>query len=355
MTPDQFIRDIAKNAPAPIYLFVGPEGYQRGLCRKALLKAVTGSDTIAGAADAFTHLDLDEMKLNEALDDARAMSLFADRRLIWIGSAESALPRGKVLAADDAETGYSAGLATYVKRPTPGVVVILDARRYDLDNNEDKARIERLQKFYAPIRNVVEFRALPPEAARTLAQDAARKAKLQLGVSELGLLIEACAGDAFRITNEIEKLSLYAGTDRKITEDDLAALVPNARTSSIFALVAALGRGDRGRSLEILDALVREGEYLPLALTFVAAQFRYALIAHEAKLRSSQAIQGHLSKLGIRLWGSRAEQILETTTSFSPARTERAMRLVFGADRGLRDARPDDRSVFEQFILQLTD
>ena len=355
MTPEQFTREISKNPPAAIYLFVGTEGYQRGLCRKALLKAVTGADTMEAAADAFSALDLDEMKLNEALDDARAMSLFADRRLIWIASAESALPKGKALAADDAESGYSAGLAAYVKRPTPGVVVVLDARRYELDSNEDKPRIERLQKFYAPIRNVVEFRPLPPEAARSLAQDAARRVKLQIGVSELGLLIEACAGDAYRITNEIEKLSLFAGVDRRVTAEDLAALVANARTSTIFALVAALGRGDRGKSLEILDALIREGEYLPLALTFVASQFRYALMAHEAKLRSSQAVQSHFQKLGIRMWRDRSEQVLETMSSFSPGKTERAMRLVYNADKGLRDARPDDRSVFEQFILELTE
>ncbi len=29
------------------------------------------------------------------------------------------------------------------------------------------------------------------------------------------------------------------------------------------------------------------------------------------------------------------------------------MTLIFRADRGLRDARPDDRIVMEQFILQL--
>ena len=355
MTPEQFIRDVAKNPPASIYLFVGVEGYQRGLCRKALLKAATGTTSIEAAGDAYSHLDLDEMKLNEALDDARAMSLFADRRLVWIASAESALPRGKALTAEDAESGYTAGLASYVKRPTPGVVVVLDARRFDLDSNEDKPRIERLQKFYTTVKNVVEFRSLSVEAARQLAQGQASKAKLQIGTGELGFLVEACALDAHRIINEIEKLSLYAGEDRKITTEDMAALLPNARTSNIFALVASLGRGDRGKSLEILDNLVREGEYLPLALTFVASQFRYALMAHESKLRSSQAIQGHFSKLGIRMWRDRAEQVLETMTSFSAAKTERAVRLLFAADRGLRDARPDDRSVFEQLILQITD
>ena len=55
------------------------------------------------------------------------------------------------------------------------------------------------------------------------------------------------------------------------------------------------------------------------------------------------------------MWGGRAEQVLETVTSFSQARTEKALRLLYDADRGLRDARPDDRSVFENLILELTD
>ena len=354
MTPEQFRRDITKNQPSPLYLFVGSEGYQRGLCRKALMKAVLGTDSAAEAGDGFTHLDLSEIKIDEALDDARAMSLFVTKRLIWISSAEAVLPRGKALS-DDPESGHAAGLNAYVKRPSPDVVVVFECSRYDFDNNEDKPRLERLHKFFASVKQVVEFKPLDAQSARSLAQDAVQRAKLQIGPSELALLIESCAGDAFRITNEIEKLSLYAGTDRKVTKDDLLALVANARTSTIFALVAALGRGDRGKSLDILDSLVREGEYLPLALTFVASQFRYALVAHEAKLRSSGAIQSHLGKLGIRMWGGRAEQVLETVSSFSQARVEKGLRLLFDADRGLRDARPDDRSVFESLILELTD
>ena len=354
MTPEQFRRDLTKNPPAPMYLFVGSEGYQRAACRKALLKSVLGVETTTEAGDGYTHLDLDELKINDALDDARAMSLFTTRRLIWVSSAESALPKGKAIS-DDKETGHTAGLNAYANKPSPDVVLVFDAGRYDFDSNDDKPKLERLHKFYASVRYVVEFRAMAPEAARTLAQDAIRKTGLQIGVSELGLLIDACSGDAFRITNEIEKLSLYAGKDRKVTADDIAELVPNARTSTIFALVATLGRGDRSRSLEILDALVREGEYLPLALMFVASQFRYALVAHEAKLRSSAAIQGHFAKIGVRMWRDRSEQVLETMTSFSADKTEKAIRLLSKADRGLRDARPDDRSVFENLILELTD
>ena len=266
MTPEQFRRDIAKNPPSPVYLFVGSEGYQRGLCRKALMKAVLGVSTAEEAGDGFTHLDLSEVKINEALDDARAMSLFTTRRLIWVSSAEAVLPRGKAIS-EDPDSGHTKGLNAYVKRPSPDAVVVFECSRYDFDNNDDKPRIERLGKFFASVKQVVEFKALDASSARSLAQDAVQRAKLQIGASELGLLIEWCAGDAFRITNEIEKLSLYAGTDRKVTKDDLTSLVANARTSTIFALVAALGRG-----LGLCQALLEANAAGALACTRLGAQ-----------------------------------------------------------------------------------
>jgi DNA polymerase III delta subunit len=53
------------------------------------------------------------------------------------------------------------------------------------------------------------------------------------------------------------------------------------------------------------------------------------------------------------MWGSRAEQVSQTAAKFSQPQLERGLRLIYNADKGLRDARPDDRIIMEQFILQL--
>src|SRR5580704_9681155 len=107
MTPDQFLVSLQKGSPAAVYLFLGPEPYQRERCRQALLEAVLGSapeDRESG----LTRVDLSEIPLAAALDDARALSLFASRRVIWIGSAEAILPRGRAASdsdpSDDATT-----------------------------------------------------------------------------------------------------------------------------------------------------------------------------------------------------------------------------------------------------------
>ena len=38
MTPEQFLNQIRKQPPGPLYLFLGPENYRREMCRRALVE-----------------------------------------------------------------------------------------------------------------------------------------------------------------------------------------------------------------------------------------------------------------------------------------------------------------------------
>jgi DNA polymerase-3 subunit delta len=352
MTPAQFLTRIERGDIASAYLFLGPEAYQRRRARAALLKAALGT---AGREDALTQYDLSEAALAEVIDDARALSLFASERVIFAGNAEAALPRTR--AGEDAEesdgvAGSADTLQAYMKDPTPGVVLVFDAARFDFEG-EDRKKQERVRKFYAAVGDPVEFKRASTDEARRETAALARRVGLSMDPAIVDLLVEALAADLTRIAVEVEKMALYA-QGRPVTEEDVALLVPDARATTIFALVAALGRRDRTRSLELLDTLFRDGEYLPVALSFLSAQFRAALVAKETGLRSPQQIQGHFAKMGVQMWGSRAEQVFQTVAKFSKPQLERAMKLTFEADRDLRSARPDDRIVMEQFILRLT-
>lgn len=348
MNPEQFLQRISKEPPAPVYLFLGPELYQLGLCRRALIEKILAP---ADREEGFSRHDLDQTTLAAVLDDARSLSLFARERIVWVASAESALPRSRT--AGEEEKSAANELAEYVRHPTPGTVLVFEASRYGFEG-DDRAKSERVHKFYSAIPHVVEFQAYSIEAARRLAQDLAKKAGLQIGLAEIGLLVESLAADPSRISNEIEKLRLYTAAKRKVTADDIVLLAPDAYQSTLFALVNALGRGDRKRSIDCLDALLRAGEYLPLALTFLATQLRLAMAARDEGLRTAPQIQAYFTKEGIRIWRDRAEQVHQTMTAFPGEKLARAIEKVFWADKAFRDTRPDDRVVMEDLVFSLT-
>jgi DNA polymerase-3 subunit delta len=346
MTAGQLIARVQKRAIPPVILLLGPEAYERRRIKEALLSAFP--------EESVTRHDLTESSLAEVIDDCRSLSLFAADRLLWVASGEAALPRGRA-SEDEGEEGAPAGNAAplndYLKDPTPGVTLVFEAARFDFDG-DDKRKQDRVRKFYGAVPDVVELRRFSNEDARREAEVLVRRAGFRVDPAALDLLVEALAGDIARMAVEIEKLALFAGS-RQVGVDDITALVPDARATTIFALVNALGRRDRGRALEALDTLTREGEYLPLALVFLSTQFRMALVAREAGLKSGQQIQSHFTRSGVPMWGSRADQVYQTMTKFSKSQLERAVDLIYQADKGLRDTRPDDRIVMEQFILRL--
>jgi DNA polymerase-3 subunit delta len=351
MSPDQFLARMKKGSVAPAYLFLGTEAYGRARCREALIGAMLSPEE---CEQGLAQYDLRETSVPDVIEDARSLSLFAARRVIVAANAEMALPRQKSEEEEeDAEASASGGvqaLDDYMKDPTPGVVLLIEAVRFDFEG-EEKKRLERVRKFYSSVTETVELRRHSMDEALREAQALTHRSGLSIDQAALGLLVEVLGADVARIAVEIEKLSLYG---KPVGQDDIASLVPEARAATIFALVSALGRRDRRRSLRILDTLTRDGEYLPLALSFLSTQFRMALVSQESGLRSAPQIQGHFTRLGIPMWNSRAEQIYQTVAKFSKEQLELGLKLIFEADRGMRSTRPDDRIVMERFIFALT-
>lgn len=304
----------------------------------------------------FSKIDLEESSLPKILDDARSFSLFARDRVIWISSAELALPRRFTAESDDEDNPKKSSepdLATYLKHPTDGTILVFECSRYDF-SGDDRNKLERVQKFYSDVPVTVEFRPLSAEASRYLAQDLAKQHNLKFGGAELAMLLEAVAGDANRLSAEMEKLSLFVGPEASVSENDLRTMVPNASQTTIFNLVNALGKRDRVNALRSLDILVREGEYLPLALTFLSMQFRLALAAKEAKLTNANQAVAFFTKLGVRIWRDRAEQVLATASAFAAPQLMHAVTLIYETDKKFREGYKDDRLVMEGLVLALT-
>ena len=87
MTPAQFLARVKRNEIPPVCLFLGQESYNRKRCREALVAAAQGVES--------EQYDASETSLAAIIDDARAMSLFASERLIFVIGAETAMPRSR--------------------------------------------------------------------------------------------------------------------------------------------------------------------------------------------------------------------------------------------------------------------
>ena len=162
MTPAQFLTQLKRQEPGPAYLFLGAEPYRRQACGKALLEKVLPGEA---REQGLAHFDLRETSWSAVVDDACSLSLFAPRRVVWVSNAEASLPRGKVGEEGAGTTGPLGPLPRYLKQPTPGVVLVVEASRFELDG-EDKAKADRVRKLYSAIPAQVEFPRFSAAEAR---------------------------------------------------------------------------------------------------------------------------------------------------------------------------------------------
>ncbi len=354
MTPRAFLQHFRKEGkPAAGYLFLGTEQFYRDRCRAALKKAVLGEPA---DPQGLAEIDLKEQPLSRLADEARTPSLFAASRLIIARNAEAVLPRG-----GSKENRGRALLKEYFARPTPGVVVLIEATRFDGRDRDGKAALERAAKFFSSVPETVELKALTMQEAVKAAATLAGRLNLAVERSVLAELVEMLAGDVAKIENNLQKLALYAAPASEagaapaaITSRDIELLVPEARQSGLFDFSDALARRDRTRALELLDTMSKAGVYWPMQLSLIAKLFREALAANELRLRGAGSVGSKLGSYGLRLWPARARQVAEIASRFSGGELERALVALFEADRELRSSNPGERIVMEHLVVRLT-
>src|SRR5207237_413867 len=73
-------------------------------------------------------------------------------------------------------------------------------------------------------------------------------------------LVDALGADMMLISNELEKLMLYAGERRHISLGDVETMVLAAKQRSLYELTDAISAKDSARALVVLDAILSSGD-----------------------------------------------------------------------------------------------
>src|SRR5919202_1921780 len=143
-----------------------------------------------------------------------------------------------------------AKIVDYLKDPSPEADLVMLAEK-----------LGAREKLLAAVKKVGEVHNFEQPTGKALARwavDYANQQGLTMPEDVAEELMERCSNDKARVSKETEKLALYAmGT---ATMEDVEALCPPDLQSNLFRFVDALGAGDRGRALGLLEALVGTGE-----------------------------------------------------------------------------------------------
>ena len=118
------------------------------------------------------------------------------------------------------------------------------------------------------------------EEATEIVRDRAQKKKLQFEDEALDLFVLLTGGDTRQIENELEKIDLYLGRERRVGAEQVRMLVPLSRAGVIFELGNALAARDLERALTLVRRLLDQGESaIGLLLVAILPTVRNLLLA----------------------------------------------------------------------------
>ncbi len=106
-------------------------------------------------------------------------------------------------------------------------------------------------------------------------------------------LVGFVGNDLWLMSNEIEKLMVYAA-GRRIEEDDVKALVSNAREAGVFAMVDAIIELRARKAQEYLQQLLRQGAAPAQLLVMISRQVR--IIFQIKELRNQKKTRAEIQK-----------------------------------------------------------
>jgi DNA polymerase III subunit delta len=215
-----------------------------------------------------------------------------------------------------------AKIVDYLENPSPEADLLMLGEK--LDTRE---------KLLAAVKKTGEVHDFKQPTGRALAKWAighAKKQGLELPEDVAGELVTRCSDDKMRVMGEIEKLALYA--EGSATLEDVEALVPPDLQSNIFRFVDALSAGERGKALELLEALLSTNEPPLRILYMIRRQFR--LLARARSLFEGDASRSEVaSTLKVPPFVAKK---LEEQSSMSEEGLENALALVLDLERGLK-------------------
>ena len=312
-----------------LYIFHGEDDFSQ---REELARIKAELDTDGMLVNNTTLLEGAQLRPDELAAVCNTVPFLSGRRLVIVegllGRFETSPARRRRGRRDESSRealGPWRDLADALSQmPETTTLVLVDGR---------VSAKNPLLGLLSPLGHVQECSRLPLRAVPGWIEERARRSGVSLSPGAARLLADLVGNNLWLVSQELNKLALYA-LDRRIEEEDVRALVASAREAGVFSMVDAVIEGRLDQAMRMVEQLMEQGASVPYLLTMIARQYRHLLIAKELSLARLPP-----EEIGTRL-EIRSDfplrKVLEQAARYSIPQIEASYRRLLEADVGIK-------------------
>jgi DNA polymerase-3 subunit delta len=203
-------------------------------------------------------------------------------------------------------------------------------------------------KELSPLAKLRLFPRLRSKRLTTWIQQWVAEKNGTITVKAADLLAQLIGGDLWAMSNEIDKLLLYA-QGRNIDEDDVRQLVGYAQEANIFALADAVLERQPKIAYRILHRLYQEGASSTYILAMITRQLR--LIVQTKELSSRLSPTQIQAKLGLKSYA--LDRTIDQAKSYNFERIKRVYSRLLETDVNIKTGKYNDQIALELLVAEL--
>ena len=254
-----------KNSPLkPVYIITGAEEYLRETAITLIIKkgSSNGDEAVTVTKLFGDEVDADTLSVNLA-----TYSLFTEKKFVIIKDA------GKMNGE------CWANIERYAKEPSEIATLILEDEKLDKRNSSIKSILKNGAHY--------DFPLLYDNQLMGWLRWYAEKSGVALSNDAVQVLKDSTEPLLRNYVNEFEKIQLFAQQKKKLTADDITAVVHASRSFNIFDFTHALCEPDSSQVLKLLQQVFLYNESAPGIIVMIA---RHLTILLKIKLNSDKGL-----------------------------------------------------------------
>jgi DNA polymerase-3 subunit delta len=152
------------------------------------------------------------------------------------------------------------------------------------------------------------------------------------------------------LQNELDKLYVFMGERKKISLEDIAAVVGATKGFTIFELQNAIGRKDPKDAIKILERMLEVGQS-PQMIIVMLTRF-FTQLWKLTDMRSRRSSDAEIAReIGVSPYF--VKQIIEFRSNFDVQQIEENFKSLLEADTVLKSTSRDPRLVLDLLVLSL--
>ena len=330
-TVTMFRKNLSAKKIAPVYFLAGEEPFLLEDSLKRIEKVINTDDLNREVFQAT------ECSGNDILNSVETLPFLTDKRIVILKMANK-------LKNDDFKI-----ITKIIENPVDtSCFIIIFPEKIKNSTSKRKDLIALCEK--SDICYCVDCKKLYEKDVKNFIQEEFNIRGKNIEPDVVQQIINDTGLDLQNVSNEIEKISLYLGKDKKnITVEDFVKISGFTKEINIFMLTNSIEEKNLKYSLFIVEQMLKTGESAIGLLSTISGAIRKMLMAKSLMEEKNYTSQDALNY--VRVYSYFQYKYAANLSKYSLVHLKKCLKEILKTDIALKTGKTDDKSAIENLVL----